>query len=329
MGLTMAVIGGAITEFSKSKSVSARSCLLFVLCIASYYWTLLHSTRVSTGVAFEAIDALQLRLVDKLRHSRFREFQQLDRGVVYAQLTGNTDIVVEAARYLTTGLSGIATLIGAFTYGLTVSVMGACLIIGVLVGCGIFFERWQHQALDLFEEMGASSAAFLSCVKDLVDGFTELKIHRPKRDDFFANHLLVLAARNRRARQLMEGLHANGLAFVATYALLPMGTVVYILPRLLDVSAQQVVSLVAVAFFCLGPAMSFVSFISLSSRAWMTIAALIEFEKQLDALRDGEGGAAPTPPTFERIEIPSGTFSYSEGFALHLEHFALRRGELT
>lgn len=328
MAAAMAVIGRAVNEFAEKGAVSGRSCLLFVICVAIYYVSLSQAAMAATGVASEAVDGLQRRLADKLRHVRFLEFQELDRGYVYSQLAGNKDVVIESSRFLTNCLSGGAMLIGAFAYGATVSPIGAAVIGGVLATCGFFFQGWQRRGLNLVEEMGTANRAFLASIKDLVDGFAELKLHRPKRDDFYANHVLVLAARNRGARQLVEALHAKTMAFFSTYALLPMGAAVYLLPRVVDLSAQQVVSLLAVAFFSLTSTFAFVNFISMSSRGWMTIAALQEFEQKLDALRDAEAGAVPTPPTFEQIEIPEGTFSYKGGFSLHLERFVLHRGEL-
>jgi putative ATP-binding cassette transporter len=328
MGITMAVIGHAVNEFVTEGSVSARSCLLFILGATSYYWTLLLAARASTGAAFEAVSELQLRLADKLRHSRFLEFQELDRGYVYSTLAGSKDIVIEASRHLTMCLSGAAMLIGAFAYGATVSLIGAAVIGGVLAACGYFLQRFQHRGLLLEEQTATANREFLASIKDLVGGFAELKIHRPKREDFYTNHVLVLAARNRAARELVEALHAKGMAFFSAYALLPMGAVVYLLPRLLNVSAEQVVVLLAVAFFSLTPTVAFVTFISLSSRACLTLSTLQDFENQLDALCDAESASAPTPPAFERIEIPDGLFRYHEGFSLHIERFELRRGEL-
>jgi putative pyoverdin transport system ATP-binding/permease protein len=332
LGVTIAVMGRAVDDLVVEGRVSGYLVVLFAACVANYYYQLRLASGAATRAALQGVSDLQLRVADALRHARYREFQQLDRGHVYSILAGSKDIVIESGRHLATFISGAAALACAMTYAAFISLPGMLMVLVLLAGCALLFLRWERRELSLLETVGLREKAFLAGVQDVVDGFTELKLNRAKREELFASQIRPLARENAKARVELEAVHTTGLAFFAAYAFLPMGAIVFVLPWLWAVSPEQVLKLLAATFFSLTPMMALVSFISLSAKACASLSALEGFGASLERLRDAAPGATAPPPGFERIAIPEGAFAYDagngNGFCLRIQGFDLRRGEL-
>ena len=115
------------------------------------------------------------------------------------------------------------------------------------------------------ETSAACEQAFLASLKDLLDGFTELKIHRQKSDDLYENGIRRLGKQAIEAKRAIEDTTIRGTVLFATYGFLPVGAVIFLLPRFDAVSTEQLVKLIAVTLFSLGPLMGLVMTIPMIS----------------------------------------------------------------
>lgn len=332
-GLTIAVIGMGLDGLASGGKVSVRVFLLFLVCLGSYYWSFRLCMSAGTQVAYDAVSNMQLRISDKLRHSRYKEFQDLDKSKIYSAMLGNKDIVVEAARFLASFISGAAMLCCTLVYAAVISIPGVILILVILLLCSFFFVSLQRLTLKDGEEANEKSRRFLSSLKDLLDGFTEIKMNRERSDDIYTNNIRVLSQESIEAKRLVEKTQIRGTAFFTTFAFFPVGAVLFILPKFVSIGTEQVIKLIAVTLFSLSPLMGFVFFIPLAAKAYSTIGQLEDFEQYLDSIHDSDEVEHPHPPAFENIEIQEATFSYEpqggqQPFTIQMDDFFLRRGEL-
>ena len=332
-GLTIAVIGMGLDEFAKYNVVSARILLLFVLCVSGYYWSYRLAMAASTGVAFDAVSDMQLNISDKLRRMDYMSFARLEHSQVYAALMGNKDIVVEAARYLVSFISGAAMMACALVYAASISLPGLLLILGILVFCAMIFVRMQHKVNAQQDAAKAPETKFLASLKDLLDGFTELKMHRAKSDDLYENGIRKLCCQAIDAKRAVERSAIQTTAFFTSFAFFPVGAAIFLLPRFVEIDTEQLVKLVAVTLFTLTPLMGMVVFIPIVSKAQMTLDTLMSFDALLDSKQEPVPPRPPEAPEFTHIKIQGASFSYEapQGqlpFALTLDDFTLSRGEL-
>lgn len=332
-GLTIAVIGMALDEFARGQGVSLRVFLLFLLCVGGYYWSFRLAMGACTGVAFETVSDIQLRISDKLRQTDYMSFMRMERSQVYSALMGNKDIVVESARFLVSFISGAVMMACAFFYAAFISVPGLLLVLAILAACGLVFVRMQHKTIAQQKTAQASEQEFLASLKDQLDGFTELKVNRAKSDDLYESRIRLLCQQAIEAKRQMERTTIRGTAFFTTFAFFPVGAVIFFLPKFVPVSTEEVIKLIAVTLFSLSPLMGFVLFIPLASKAQMTIETLLSFESFLDSKREIQPTSLPQAPVFDQIEIRGASFSYEgqngqQPFTLTVDDFALKRGEL-
>lgn len=332
-GLTVAVIGMGLDEFVMDRTVSARVMLLFLICIASFYWSFRLAMTASTGVALEAVSGMQMRISDKLRRMDYSAFSRLEESHVYTTVMGNTDIVYEAARHLVSFMSGAAMMTCAFLYAATVSLPGMLLVVGILAACGMVFMRMQSRAFDQQTAVRQRSEALMACLKDLLEGFTELRMNQARSDDLYANGIRAHGRELVEAERDIDGTSIRGTAFFATLAFLPVGATIFLLPRFASINPEQLIKLIAVTLFSLGPLMGMVFFIPMVTKAQVTIDALEAFDAMLDDKQEAEPPGPPVAPEFTDIRMQNGSFSYEaprgqQPFTLTLDDFSLSRGEM-
>lgn len=330
-GLTIAVIGMGLDDFANHKTVPVRTFLLFALCVISYYAIFRMTMSACTSVAFNAISGLQMRISDKLRQTDYMSFVNMERSEVYAALMSNKDIMIEASRFLVSFVSGTAMMFCAFCYAAFIAVSGLLLIVGILGTCCVIFVGMYRQTIAQQETARLRESDFLASLKHLLDGFTELKMNRAKSDDLYYSSI---QARNKKAidaRREMERTTIRGTAFFTTFAYLPVGAVIFLLPKVISsVTTEQIIKLIAVTLFSLSPMMGLVLFIPLSTKAYMMYQSLLAFEALLDQKGEPEPQRPPQAPDFQRLEIADGAFTY-EGpnpFSVNIDKFHLDRGEL-
>lgn len=332
-GLTVAVIGMGLDEFVWHHTVSARVMLLFVLGVLGFYWSFRLAMTASTGVALDAVSDIQLRISDKLRRMDYMAFARLEQSQVYSALMGNKEIVFEAARYLASFISGAAMMACAFLYAASISLPGVLLIVGILVICGVVFVQMQSKVIALQVTAKLREDEFMASLKDLLYGFTELKMNRSKSDDLYENGIRKLGEQAIEAQRAIDQTAIKGTAFFTTLSFLPVGAAIFLLPRFTAITPEQLIKLIAVTLFSLSPLMGLVLFIPMVTKAQMTLDTLNTFESLLEAKGEADPISPPTAPDFTRITLQGGSFSYEspqgqQPFTLTLDDFHLSRGEL-
>lgn len=332
-GLTIAIIGMGLDAFSNDHSVSFRILLLFVLSVLSYYWSYRMAMAASTSVAFDAVSDIQLRISDKLRHMDAMAFARMEHSQIYATLMGNKDIVIEASRFLVSFISGAAMMFCAFIYAAFISLPGLLLILGIMVLCGFIFARMQGNIFTLQEKAQGTDEKFLASLKDLLAGFTELKMHRPKSDDLYENGIRKLCLKAIEAKRTAEETTIKCTAFYTSFTFFPVGAAIFFLPLYVNITTDQLIKLIAVTLFSLSPLMGLVLFIPIVAKAQMMLDSMQSFETLLDTEREPDPLQPPQAPDFQRIAIHEASFSYEapngqQPFTLELSDFSLSRGEL-
>lgn len=127
-----------------------------------------------------------------------------------------------------------------------------------------------RQTIAQQEAARVSESEFLASLRHLLDGFTELKMNRAKSDDRYHNSIRALNKKAIAVRQSMERTTIRGTAFFTTFAYLPVGAVLFLLPKVItSVTTEQIIKLIAVTLFSLSPMMGQVLFIPLPSKAYM------------------------------------------------------------
>jgi putative ATP-binding cassette transporter len=334
-GLLLYVISASIEELAGAAGkVSLRQFLLFALCLVGLYKCLLASMRISSAVARDLVTGFEVRICEKISRTSYACFKRLDRGAIYEAITGSKDIINESSIMLPIFISSLTMLSCSLVFSLFISVAGMLAVLLVMgMGALVFFHSDKRfiQALMAYR---ASVTEFQGTLKDVVLGFTELKMNEPRRLSLF-DELIRPFSQEVVARRVTADQHrVQNTVMYGLLVYFPVGALLFVLPQTGLVNVEQCVKIVAITLFSTIPLIGLLSFMPLAARSAFIVRNLEDFEAQLDTQCDqGTVGSSFVPPFAElRIENACYTYPDSNGgikpFDLEVEHFILKKGEL-
>ena len=325
-------------QLYQTGGLSFRGLALFVCSLAIYYLTQLFSIKVSSGAAYSAIEDMELRLVNKLRRMDYEKFKQISSTDIYAVLGGDKNAVVNAARFVVITISALVTVVVVLIYLLSISVTAVLLIV-VEYGLMLYAFKIQVAGFEQHnQENYAAMSVFNASLKDVIDGFAELKMNGRRSEDFYQRR--VKTSNDNKTESLIktEGRWVRVLVIQQISALLPLGLIVFVVPALSSMNVIDIVKMAIIIVLVSGPAAQVGNFISIADMANNTLSRILSVEKQLDeALSDGgdeDAGAAQNTPDFSSIKIDFLEYHYpsknnkNEAFVLTVKNFYVTRGEL-
>ena len=308
--------------------------LFAVLCVA------VAATRVVAQVAMSrlgqgAVSALGTRVCRSVLALPLERFEAIDKGSLVAVLTEDVAIVA-------------AALVGIPQICLNVPLLALCLayvgwLSPTILVCGAFFAALAvgsylmliSPAMGQLHKARAGRDTLVGHFRTLIDGFRELKQHRPRRSAFLTKGLEPAAAavRDRAvAGQTLFAL-AEGWSELAFFGFL--GFLVFILPAVREFDRSTLAGAVLVVLYVMGPLDVVLTWAPILGRAR---ASLDRIDALIPSLGDpGDDDPEPTPDAprnvRESIRLEGVTYDYpgadgDRGFALGPVDLTLRPGEI-
>lgn len=331
----VAIINQAAKSFSSGQH-SPRDFILFVLCLLGFIYARRYSmtnTMISVG---DMLYGSRLRIADKLRRADLRGFEQMDRPEVYKTLVENTDVIFEAARYLSITCSSVVMLAGACVY-LAVLSLPALVMCVVMIAAAVAVYQANMLRINLtMRESRDKESEFLHHLNDLIDGFKEVKVSSQRSKDLFENYISDRSVLAKGLKIKSEDLNIRNFVFSETFFMILLGACLFLLPMFSSSGSSDVASVIYVVLFTMGPLGQVVALIPSIYKAEFAVAALEELESRLDALDDTKRTAPHDPFStgpFRRIELQGLLFNYGEdngqrGFTLGPLDLTINAGEI-
>ncbi|NLH80553.1 MAG: ATP-binding cassette domain-containing protein [Phyllobacteriaceae bacterium] len=275
--------------------------------------------------------ALRLRLTGRLLQTTPLFVQRREHGSLYHVMTTDVQVVTQIGRTLLEMLPAIVFLAIALPQIVVLSPPVAAFTVLVMAG-GVLGYYLQRRAISgLARRIRALEIRYFERVNDVIAGFRELKLHRPRRRDLSEEvETIVGEARDTRIR--MERRYALGEVVVHTLKFVLVGGVVFLLPLLGRADGTVVFQLLTVILFSLGPFEAVVSEIPGILRAMVSFTRIDELDADLAAAATPEDEDRPAPGPFHTLTLEGVTARWStdadHGFELGPIDFELRRGEI-
>ncbi|MCC8107638.1 MAG: hypothetical protein LIQ30_01050 [Planctomycetes bacterium] len=306
MGVLMYSLSVAMEDFAADNRMSVRGLLLFCLSLVAYYVTQARGSRDVADAAFAALGELEISAADKLRRIDYPTFKDMDPGVVYAALGGDKAAVVLASRYLIPMLSGAAISLLAAVYLAFISPAGIALIAVSLLLVMFLRTAIHKEIMARADRDRAAVDDFTSSLRDIVNGFTEIKMNSARSDELFTRQIIP-AARKKAERMLgTERLHTRAMVMEQATLFIPLAMTVFVLPLVSVVTTTDLVRIVSVTLVTIWPAYVLVQFGPAAYAANLALSRLRELDSMLDktlpdAVPKAGGPAAPELAAFSRI----------------------------
>lgn len=333
-GLLLYVISSSIEELATSGSVSIRSFLLFTASLVGLYKSLSMSMDVSSSVARELITGFEVRIAEKISRTSYAHFQGLEQGAIYDAITGGKDIINESAIMLPVFISSLTMLACSLIFSAFISVAGLLAVLLVMGGGALVFFYSDKRFIAALMTYRESVAAFQASLKDVIQGFNELKMHEQRRKAFFSQVIEPLSREVIKKRVTTDRHRVQNTVMYGLMVYFPVGALLFILPQTGLMNLEQSVKIVAITLFSTIPLIGLLSFMPMAARSAFIVQGLESFEASLDLMRDDFGVAPETPGEFTGISIENASYSYPDSnggtrpFTVNVDSFRLDPGEL-
>jgi putative ATP-binding cassette transporter len=340
-GLCMTVLMYSLqlgaNQLQETGTLSHRGLALFLCALATYYLTQLFAIKISSGAAYSAIEDMELRLINKLRRLDYESFKKVSSTDIYAVLGGDKNAVVNASRFVVITMSALITVSVVLIYLLSISITAVLLIV-LEYAFMLYFFRVQFANFEKRNQADyAAMSVFNASLKDVIDGFAELKMNNRRSEDFYQQRVKKSNDNKTESLKETEEKWVRILVIQQTNTLFPLGLIIFIAPMLAPMSVVDMAKIVILTLIAVGPAAQVGNFISIADLANNTLSRILDIEKQLDDVLAGNGEDLSTvqnTPDFSTIKINSLTYHYPvtdtarSAFALTVKDFYLNRGEL-
>jgi len=334
--LAIVFINGAVAHMAED-GLNFRFFGLFVVSVLLYLYGDRYALSQSLAIIGAIIYDTHLRIVDKVRRSSLIEYERTERTTIYSVLVENSEILVEATRYLADGVSNLFMLAISAVYIASLSFQALLMVLVLdLVGLSLFVMTQDVVSKEL-RKVRSLKEEFLASVSHLLNGFKEIKVNAAKGDDLFDNYIKSNSIQAKDLKISTEVRSCRNFLMVRAFFMFLIACVVFLLPQLVAMEITTVTSIVAVVLFSIGPLGQILLGIPFFTKAELAVAAIDALEQRLDAyddMKDTDPDSRLAKKTdFEEIQIKDVTFSYTQndsGHAFNLGplNLSIRRGEL-
>ena len=305
--------------------------VLFVLLFGAANYYALSRARMMVE---EMTKGLRMRISDKLlfTHLRFVESQGI--GEIYARLTTDVTQVARAAIKFLNAVQNIVVVLFCLGYiGWLSPLALGCTIVAIIVGLVVYLAQ-DRRAVGKVRAARAKEAEFFTGIKDILDGYKEIKLNR-------ARHMAVregideVSADFRDLNVGAEILYIRGFMTSQLFLFGLMGMLIFVLPQLVPEVGGAVFPFLAAILFLVGPMENLVTAMPRLSKARVSLRKVRELEAALDAevASDEDRSRRIAPLGFETLTLDGIGFEFVEegsddSFDLGPVDLEIRRGEV-
>jgi putative ATP-binding cassette transporter len=275
--------------------------------------------------------SLRRRLTRNLLKASPLFVQSHEHGGLYHIITTDVQVVTAISRTVIDILPAVIFLLLATPQVLALSPAVGAFALVVMLG-GVLGYYLQRRAIaGLTRLIRSVEINYFERVGDIIGGFRELKLHRPRRDDLDAE-IGRTVDEIRDVTIHMERRYAASEMVMQSLKFVLVGGIVFIVPFLGVGDSTVVFQLLTVVLFSLGPFEGVIKQIPALLRAMVSFRRIDELDLELKRFEGVDEADRPPPGPFERLALEGVTAHYPRndgpGFELGPIDFELRRGEV-
>ncbi|GAB7536573.1 cyclic peptide export ABC transporter [Burkholderia sp. 3C] len=334
--ILIALINAAANQAARAQSVDTKLPLLYLIAFAIFYIANRASLREANRFLQQRLDALRLRIANKIRHAELRALEGIGRGEIFAtlaqeagQVSQNFPLLVSAAQSVC--LFAFCMLYIALLSPISFAVIASATIFGI----SYFWQR--RKTLDAaMAAVHGQEAQMLDSLSHFTDGFQEIRLNADKNDSLFRRYTQIVE----KLETLVSGVGGKWVVLLLfsnafLYALL--GVVIFVLPIFFSGYTGVIYKIAVAAIFCVGPVTAVTAAAPIFARANIELEHVFRLEQRLDARADLNVDPAPDVPSpfegFREIAFEGIEFAYQDAggtvlFGSGPWDLSLLRGEL-
>lgn len=296
--------------------VSLWAAAVFAVALLLFVQTQHYILITTTAEIGAIIHKLRVRLMDYVRRSELLPLENIGRAQIVAAITMETSILTQAANTLAFAAQGALLILLVAIYVAYLSVIAFVLgVIIVGIGAALFHAKSKQLAVDLREANMWENRLF-DRLSDVLDGFKEVRLNRPRSDELFEHVVEVSrAAANLKIKTQSETYRRMIFLQTSLYTLL--GAVAFVVPVFsASMGGGTVTKAITALVFIVGACFGLVQSIPVVAAASAAAEKIAVLEAQLSkAVSAAEITTDEARGRFAKIEFRDVEFSYVDRFS--------------
>jgi putative pyoverdin transport system ATP-binding/permease protein len=297
--------------------VSVWAAAVFVVALLLFIQTQHYILITTTAEIGAIIHKLRVRLMDYVRRSELLPLENIGRAQIVSAITMETSTLTQAANTLAFAAQGALLIVLVAAYVAYLSFVAFVLgVIIVGIGAALFHAKSKQLATELREAAMWENRLF-DRLSDVLDGFKEVRLNRPRSDELFEHVVEVSrAAANLKIKTQSETYRRMIFLQTSLYTLL--GAVAFVVPMFSDTmgGGGTVTKAITALVFIVGACFGLVQSIPIVAAASAAAEKIEVLEEQLrKAVSAGEHAADEPRGRFGKIEFRDVEFSYIDRFS--------------
>ena len=318
-----------------NKTGGATSTLLLTfgaLCLALALMRFI-SGAVLVRLMQKVMVSLRLRLCSKILSAPLRLIEQLGSHSLLASLTGDVPQIANALITLPLLFMNLAILLGCLIYLCWLSPFLLVVALGFMAVGIISHQLPVMKAIQYFRRSREETDAVFKHMRGLVEGIKELKLHRRRRDAFFAELLEPRIRAMQQDSATGEIIWAAAGSWGQILYFIFIGLVLFIVPALNPINSLVLIGYTMTIMYMMGPLEFVLSFLPDLSRADVAMKRIDQLFHSLDEQPLAEVPADSEKPSWNSLELAGIQHAYRREneeaeFTLGPIDLTLRPGEL-
>ena len=267
------------------------------------------SAYLTFNLSHRAILALRTRLASVILRAPLIDLEALRASTLLSAFTENVNVVVGALPGIPALALNTAILGGCFVFMIWLFPLGGAGAIGVLVFAVVAYLRLTKKAGGHFMAAQRAFDAMFGYYRAITEGIKELKLHRARRNAYYADVFLPQAHAYRDF--MFKGTVLHHAAHILIYVLIlaAMGVILFALPE--GAYRRVAVGYILVLLFIGPPIETILLWVPAFSRANIALAEIERLHATLSSARQ-EADAAPLEvrTSVSTLELRDVTFTY-------------------
>lgn len=331
----LALTNSAIREMSTDME-SFRYLLLFAIAFALYAICFRRTSHRLTVILEGILTKLRLRIAEKIRQADLLSLESIEQAEIYNLVTSEARVISEASGVLAAALQSSLLLTFAVIYLALLSLPAFVFCLSVIgIGIWTYLRRLQEVNVWIQRTLQQEIHSF-NTIRDLIDGFKEVKINDGRSRDLMAD--ITESAEALRAMKIKTADMFN-INFILANSVfyLTIAGVLFLLPRFISFHEEDMVRVMMTLLFIIGPLGIVVSGIQALSKCNVAVHNIALLEQRLDRFaqvqRNGAGVVLSVPQDYREIQMQEISFAYvdpdgNELFRVGPLDLTIKRGEI-
>lgn len=264
--------------------------------------------RLTNDILFE----FEMSILQKLRYASFEDFEKLGKEKVYTAIN-DSRVLANVPQLFVNSFNSFIMVLCCLGYMFWISPVGGLLVLGVLVVLLLVYLARNKRATKDLNELRDLQAGYYVHLRDLLEGFREIKMSINRNDTIFNKFLVKnrLKSKDISVNTSMRYMNNELSGSYSWYIVL--GVIMFTLPQVFSFNIAQVSAFLIIILYLIGPVAGLITFLPIVTRVRIALNRLQEYESLLDANVKGKimhGDLSAINNEFQQIEFRNVTYEY-------------------